>query len=786
VIVTRGNDEVGIAAGTLECDAALFEARLDQGSPESAWELYGDPFFDGLHVSEADLERWIEDERARYRRLAVEAAGGMADRDEQRGDLHAAVAWARKAVETEPHSEVGIRRLIGLLGRAGERDAAVRVYAGFAARLAEELDLEPSEETRALADAVRSSPGASAVEVAGSSIDVPAAGGVDSVRVTPARRTHPGLPYITSLSLAAVIVVAALWGWLRPAPAEPPLRYSMTFATGEEMAAMAGRRFALSPDRTILVYVSGPPGRLRVRRRDQLRSTELPGTERARSPFFSPDGARVGLFSDGALKIAPLEGGPILVVTDVLDWTGGASWGPDGFVYAALPAFSGLVRLRPEPGAVPHPFTELDPINRESDHKYPDVLPSGDGVLFTVDHASVTGSTKSIGLADLETGSHKLLVEGIYARYAASGHLVYVAPDSTLMVAPLDPEALELTGPSRVVSPKQRVGFRGAVDLAVSVAGTLVYATGPGEGLRELVWVSRDGAVESLDSSWQGGLGWPTLSPDGSRLAVVMTSANGADVWIRDMETGATLKLTGEGSSNGYPSWTPDGRSVTYVSNAGGSAELWTKPADGSAHAMLELSRPRDLAESFWSPDGQWLIYRTSNVLRAAPGMPSEGAADILAIRPDAGEEPISLATTEFTEVCPTLSPDGRWLAYASHETGKEAVFVVPFPNTGDAKWAASPDGGMEPVWSHDGNELFYRDLQGTMRVVQVQTTPSFSVGRTIGVFDGRGFVVSGLHPMYAVSPDDRRFLMVRRTTEADPGELIVVENWFQELKSGR
>ena len=135
--------------------------------------------------------------------------------------------------------------------------------------------------------------------------------------------------------------------------------------------------------------------------------------------------------------------------------------------------------------------------------------------------------------------------------------------------------------------------------------------------------------------------------------------------------------------------------------------------------------------------------------------------------------------------MCPALSPDGRWLAYSSHETGKEEVFVVPFPKPRAAKWSVSPDGGAEPVWSHDGSELFYRDLRGTMHVVAGADVADFSVGRTTEMFDGRGFVVSGLHPMYAVSLDDRRLLMVRRTTEPDPGELIVVENWFQGLHSG-
>jgi DNA-binding SARP family transcriptional activator/Tol biopolymer transport system component len=800
VLVTRGNEDVGIAAGTLECDAVRFEALLEKGDPESAMALYAGPFLDGVFVSETmGLESWLEYERSRFTRLAGAAANAIADRRERQGDVGAAVDWTRKAVALEPESEVGIRRLIGLHARAGDNAAALRTYEEFAARLREEFDIEPSDETRSLVETVRASSSSStpAVDARGSAFDArdPATGaGTPQVvqegavgHVSRPARNYGGLLYAASLSIAALIIVLALWGWLRSSPDDPVLRYSMVFPEGEEMVAPAGRRFAISPDGTILVYVSQPERRLRVRRRDQLHGAELPGTERAVSPFFSPDGKRVGFFANGALKIASLGGGPIVVITKRLDWSRGASWGPDGFIYASLSDFSGLARVLPEPGAVPQPFTQLDSTRRESNHQYPDVLPDGRGVVFTIAKGAVTGSTSSIGVADLETGSHKELVDGLYARYAPSGNVVWVALDSTLMVAPFDPQAMKLTGPATVVSARQRVGFRFAVDVAVSATGTLVYATGPGEGPRELVWVNRDGTVEPLDTTWQGGFGYPSISPDGTRLVVTMASPDGVDIWVRQMESGATLKLTGEATVNGYPSWTPDGRSVTYFSNQSGSAQLWTKPADGSAHAKLELGRPRDLAESVWSPDGRWLIYRTSNVPRAVPGALSAGAADILAIRPGTGEnEPIPLATTEFTEVGPALSPDGHWLAYSSQETGKEEVFVVPFPSTGAAKWPISPEGGTEPVWAHDGRELFYRDGRGSMHAVEVRTAPTFSIGRNTVLFDDRGFVLSGLHPMYTVSPDDRRLLMVRQVGEPDPGELIVVENWFSELKEAK
>ncbi len=786
VVLTRGDGEVGIAADALECDAVQFEAALDRSELQSALQHYRGTLLDAVFVSDApELERWLEDERIRLRRRAAGAAAELADQSERMGDLSAAMDWARTALALEPHSEPGICRLIGLLDRAGDREGAVRTYDEFAARLAEEYDLEPSAETQAVIQAVRT-----ASRVATSTVEGPAqARAVPDVPEAPRARTAVATPqyprrlYAATLSIAALIIVLALWGSLRPEPPVPVVRYSMVFPAGEAMLPTAGRRFALSPDGTILVYAGGPRGRLLVRRRDLLHAQELPGTDGARSPFFSPDGRRVGFFAQGKLHIVSLQGGPATAITDALDGTLGAAWGLDDFVYAHGRGFTGLSRVRPEPGAVPQLFTQLDSLNDESDHKYPDVLSNGKGVVFTISKGSVTGSTQSIGVADLETGAHKQLVDGLYARYVSSGHLLWVAQDSALMVAPFDPVALEITGPGVVVSQKQRVGFRGAVDLAVSANGTLVYATGPGEGLRELVWVSRDGSVEPFDTAWRGGFGFPTLSPDGSRLAVTMTSADGTDVWVRRMDDGATLKLSTEGTTNGYPSWTPDGRAVTYFSNAGGPAELWTKPADGSAHAFLQLSRPHDLAESFWSPDGQWLIYRTSNVPRAVPGSPSAGAADILAIRPGPGQEPFPLATTDFTEVCPTLSPDGRFLAYASQETGKEEVFVVPFPNTGDAKWSISPDGGAEPVWSRNGGELFYRDHRGSMRVVEVQTSPTFSIGRNTVLFDGRGFVGSGLHPMYDVSMDDQRLLMVRAAGERDPGELIVVENWFQELR---
>lgn len=788
VLVTRGDAEVGVDAERLDCDVVQFVEHLEHGDPEAAWRLYRGSLLEDVRFSElAGLERWIEDERSRLHRLAIETVTGLADRDERQGDRHSALNWTREALSLEPLSERGTRRMIGLLARTGDREGAIRAYDSFVVRLAEDLDQEPSVETKALIESIRSathvSPSEAEVAYNGA-IDVPVRTPSTDAPAARAPRRNRRLLSTTTLALAGVIVTLVLWGSFRSRTSTPVRRYSVLMAEGEEMPVnQAGRRLALSPDGSRLVYTGGPQRRLRVRRSDQLNAPALSGTDGASSPFFSPDGDRVGFFANGELRLASLDGGPIVVVTDSIGSNGGAAWGADGWLYGTAVGFGGLVRVMPASRAIPQPFTKLDTEEGETDHIWPEALPDGAGVVFTVQHGAVAGSVSSIAVADLEGGNHEVLVEGIYARYATSGHLLYVTMDSALMVAPFDAAKRAFTGPARVVTEGLRVGFGGAVDLAVSATGTLVYVAGVGRDVRELVWVTRDGVSEPVDSAWHRSFQFPTLSPDGSRIAVNIGAADavgGMGVWIKDLRTGARSRLTESGRVSGYPSWTPDSKSVTYFSSRSEPVGLWTKPADGSAHEKLQLRLARDLAESLWSPDGEWLIYRTSNVSRLVAG--SSGAADILAIRPESEAGPIPLATTPSPELAPALSPDGRWLAFSSRERGQPEIFVVPFPDVDRAKWSVTPNGGQEPVWSTGTDELFYRDPGGDMISVEVQTSPTFSFGSSTVLFDARQYEFSGLHQDYSVTSDGQRFLMVRSLAQGDPGELIVVENWFQEL----
>ena len=588
----------------------------------------------------------------------------------------------------------------------------------------------------------------------------------------------------TVIALAILIAATAIWGWLRPAPAKQVVRSMLAIDSTEALAPAApwSGRLAMSPDGSRLAYIGSPRSQLLIRARNQLHAIAVPGTEGANTPFFSPDGRQVGFLRVNIVQIASLSGGLPITVSDSLTGTAGASWGPDGFIYVdANTTRAGLLRVEAKPGAKLSWFTVLDTASGEFDHTWPDVLPNGKGVLFTVLFNSRKGvdrrTSYSIAVADVLSGQHRVIVhDAMYPRYASSGHLLYVTANRTLMVVPFDQNSMRVTGEPSALTEGMRVGLWGSADLAVSARGTLVYATGAGQGKQELVWVTRDGKAQAVDPDWPGDYwGSPALSPDGKRLAVArVANAEPMNIWIKRLDRGPSVKLTLEGNDNFGPAWTPDGRSVTFSSgHATGATDLWTQRADGGAPAVMQVHEKRSLYNAGWSPDGEWLIFRTD--------VTSPGSGDILAIRPGIDTAPVPVVATAFTEMAPALSPNGRWLAYVSNETGEDEIYVVPFPNTGAGKWAISAGGGTEPLWSHRGSELFYRAASGDLVAVAIHTQPRFSLGRSAALFPAAGFTSHRFGPQYAVAPDDRRFLMIRAGT---PDQLIVVENWFEELRA--
>ncbi|HEX9690515.1 MAG TPA: protein kinase [Gemmatimonadales bacterium] len=578
-------------------------------------------------------------------------------------------------------------------------------------------------------------------------------------------------------AVAAVLALAAIVGWVRPRSEEPNpvLRYSMALADGQGLIPRFAGRIAIAPDGSRIVYVGPGEGgaQLWLRDRDQLTARPLPGTNGALSPSFSPTGQGVGFMTVGpaTIKVVSLAGGPPVTVVNQGVTPGGTSWGSDGFIYAEGP--QRIVRV-PATGGTPEPVSTLDSMARETAHIWPSVLPSAAGVLMTVVYDGQTDL--DLAVIDLASGEHRVLVRGVQGTYAASGHLVFVTADGSLMAAPFDERRLELTGPAVALTEGVSVRAAGSVDVAVSSTGTLMYVTGGvEEEPNELVWVDREGAAKPIDPGWVGEFYTPALSPDGRQLAVAMVGDAGRDLWVKQLDRGPFSRITFPQGQDHRPWWTRDGRSLLFISDRGENRDAFRKRADGVGQAELVLDLPDPVNQVQISPDGEWLVYRTgrNNVL------------DIAMRRMIGDTTAIALiADSNINEHSPALSPDGRWLAYISDESGRWELYVRPFPDVNAGRWQVSTAGGSEPVWASSGRELFYKDARGNLMTADVQGGSSFVVGQTKILFQTNDYYNYSFHPQYDVTPDGQRFVMVRFRGAGEAGDLIVVENWFEELKA--
>jgi serine/threonine-protein kinase len=589
---------------------------------------------------------------------------------------------------------------------------------------------------------------------------------------------------VSLAGLAAVFFAAALWGWLRPEPPMPILRYSMALHEDEALLSRFGGNLALSPDGSRMVYIgpgeAAPP--LWLRERNQLRARPLPGTQGATAPTFSPDGQRVAFMSLNpfSLSVVSLGGEPPVTLAEGRLQRAGISWGPNGYLYVGV--FGPLVRV-PETGGPPEAVSVLDTAQGETAHNFPHALPNGRGVLVTVFHTN-NAQTHDVGVVDLATGEHRVLVRGVYGRYASSGHLVFVRQDGALLAAPFDQDELALTGPAVPLLEGIRVRQLGDPDVALSEAGTLAYVAGDvAQGGSTALWVDRDGTAQVADPGWTfnfAGNGGLALSPDGTRLALRVQEAT-ADVWVKELDRGPLSRLTFEGDRNFRPQWTPDGRSIAFLSTRQSeSYDLYQKRADGTGPPELLLDFEQRVVEAIWAPDGQWLVFRLGGVGGTL------GERDIWGLRPGVDSVPVEVVVTPADEKVAAISPDGRWLAYESNETGREEIFVRPFPNTGDGKWQVSIAGGTAPLWAHSGSELFYLNGNAELVAADVLTTPTFSVGERRALFSAIQYFRGANARHYDITPDDQRFLFVGPSDFAGGDasrELIVVENFLEELQ---
>jgi hypothetical protein len=404
------------------------------------------------------------------------------------------------------------------------------------------------------------------------------------------------------------------------------------------------------------------------------------------------------------------------------------------------------------------------------------VLPNGTGVLFTIVYGDVPARRRfAVGFAEIPSGKHRVLIaDAMRPRYARSGHLLYVTKNSTLMVVPFSDRTFTISGEPRPVAEGLRVGYYAGADVAVSDNGALVYAAGFEREQDELVWVTRAGRVERADSGWAAPISDLALSPDGKRVALGLWNQNGfRDIWVKSLDHTSILKLTFEEGGNADPAWTSDSRSVTFITDRDGRSQILNKRADGSRPATDLIADNGDHYGPVWSSDGKWLVFYT--------GRDGHGGPDIVGLRPGTDSASVPLVATRAREVWPALSPDGRWLAYSTDETQRWQVYVVPFPNTSAARWAVSTDGGQLPQWSKSSRELFYRDTAGNIVGVRVMATSPFTLGQPKIIIRAAD---AGTIPGFGVEPGAQRFLLTRKVGTPPHDQIIVVDNWFEELRA--
>ena len=596
----------------------------------------------------------------------------------------------------------------------------------------------------------------------------------------------PGWKRLVPWALAAVLLVAlgvTLFGRLgNSGPiGQLPLHASLALPESQGLHRGFGSPIAVSPDgdRVAQVFQAGTKHEIHLRALDQWEGSILvagQGPNRPYQPFFSPDGDWLGFVTITAMKKVPISGGTPIKLCDV-NLNRGASWSPDGTIIFAPDPSSGLFRVSAA-GGVPEPLTELDAEKNEVTHRWPQVLPGGKAVLFTV-HSSGSGFDGAwIEVLDLDSGERCVVHRGgTYARYVDSGHLIYMN-QGTLFAMPFDLSSLSPTGSAAPVVEGVGASGEGGAYYDVSRNGMLIFSAGGAGGGVELkpLWVDRQGHLEPLTDEERDYRN-PRFSPDGRRLAVEIETEGNVDIWVLDLARDVPTRLTFDEGFDGVPVWSPDGEFIAFASERGeGTQNIYRKSADGSGAAEPIAVSDRVLVPWSWSPDGRQIAVMVQN---------PETQLDLGLLSVEDGTiEPF--LNTRFIEYGPVFSPDGRWIAYGNNESGDFEVYVRPADGS-SGKWQISSGGAAYPIWSRDGKEIFLAYENGLIQTVDVETSGGqFRVSRPRELFSGPFADLTTSACMYDVTPDGQRFVMFQgEIDQSSTGHehVRVISNWFAELE---
>ena len=588
----------------------------------------------------------------------------------------------------------------------------------------------------------------------------------------------------------AIAIIVAGAGWFRATRLEPlrPL-IRMTDELGPESLAASGRgSMAISPDGSrIAVTIAGADNKVFIHTRllQQSKLTLLAGTENADYPFFSPDGQWIGFNAEGKLKKIPIDGGAAISICDA-PTIYGASWGEDGNIVLTIGNNSPLSRV-PSAGGILTLLTKLK--EEERTNRWPQAMPGGQAVLFSA-YSGANIDDANIDVISVKTGERKTVMKGGYSpHYAAvphrSGHLLYLHKN-TMFAAPFDPASLSVIGPSVPVLEGVSGNNRAGGNFALSSTGILIFKSGKDtRASNRISLIDSAGNIKPLHAA-PGSYFWPRLSPDGKRLAFSMDSAAGgvaSDIWVKDLDRDTPSRLTFLDGRNDYPIWTPDGQNIIFVSRGTANTQgLYWIRSDGAREAQRLTSststeRPRSIL-----PDGKRLGFSAQGIA---------GSTDIFTaqIGGDPGqpklEKPELFLGTPFDELYPAFSPDGRWLAYQSNESGMNEVYVRPFPGPG-GRWQISSGGGYAPQWTKDGRELFY--VANDRRVMSVSYRGSgdtFQAAKPRVWSEVRLTLTLGL-PEFDITPDGKHIVAILPETDEKPkpdNHLTILLNFGDELR---
>jgi len=576
---------------------------------------------------------------------------------------------------------------------------------------------------------------------------------------------------LAAAGLAGVAIGAAGFRRAVPAQVEPVRRLSITGLGWSDVevidVTLMQSLMTLSPDGSRVVYSAVRDGtrRLYLRELDAFDASPIKGTENGFGPFFSPDGASLAFSADGRLKKLSLDGGLPQAFGAAPAFRGGA-WRADGAVFFTPLEFSGLWKTSVA-GGDRQSLGEPDSASGELVRCLPRLLPGGESLLYT---AFLGGRAARVGLYDTATGKSRVLLEDANnAHYVRSGHLVF-GRGPEIWAAAFDLARSEIVGsPHRMVEGVWAGGFFNATLFAASENGVLAYApAGAQSGGRSLAWVDREGRETPLTREARA-YAAPRLSPDGKTI-LVRIAEDTTDIWSYEIERGALTRLTSEGYEDG-PLWTVDGKTLIYASNKSGVQALYRQPVAGKGEAVRLRQGGRTQYPETLSKDGKTIVVAEMN--------PKTGL-DLFLIPLDADAQPVPLLVTDSSEYAADLSPDGKWFVYVSRASGRPEIGVRSVAGGGDES-RVSLNGGTEPRWSRDGREIFFREGK-EMMVAEVRTDPAVSISKPRALFEGLYEVMDG--PInYDVTPDGRRFLMVKMERSEAPTELRVVTGWDRELR---